>query len=171
LRYYYFDASVLVKAYLWETGTNDVRQVLHDTRTAPPRALVVTSTLAHAEVASAVSRRERAGEITKEEANGIWERLRVDFEAALLPYMMVKPRQAVVSHAAALTRAHRLRALDALHLATGIDLRREAPPGTSFHFASADRRLSVAALSESFDLFDPRSPVPAGTGSPVAPSE
>ena len=28
MRYYYFDASVLVKAYLWEVGTADVRAVL-----------------------------------------------------------------------------------------------------------------------------------------------
>jgi predicted nucleic acid-binding protein len=36
LRYYYFDASVLVKAYLWETGTDDVREVLNESRAAPP---------------------------------------------------------------------------------------------------------------------------------------
>jgi predicted nucleic acid-binding protein len=88
----------------------------------------------------------------------------VDFEAALLPYTLVKPRKDIVSRAAALTRAHELRALDALHLATGMRLRRETPPGATFHFASADRRLSVAAALEAFDVFDPRSrfrPAPA----------
>jgi predicted nucleic acid-binding protein len=171
LRYYYFDASVLVKAYLWEMGTDDVRQVLRDTRAAPPRAHVATSSLAFVEVASAIARRERAGGITEEESNGIRDRLRLDFEAALVPYTLLKPRQVVLGRAAALTRAHRLRALDALHLATGIGFRSETPPGSSFHFASADRRLNVAALSEAFDVFDPRSPVPPGTGSAVAPAE
>ncbi|HEX8358542.1 MAG TPA: type II toxin-antitoxin system VapC family toxin [Longimicrobium sp.] len=171
MRYYYFDASVLVKAYLWETGPDDVRQVLRDTRAAPPRAHVATSSLAFVEVASAVSRRDRAGEISHEEANGIRDRLRNDFESALVPYSLVKPRQVVLGRAAALTRAHRLRALDALHLATGIGFRSETPAEASFHFASADRRLSIAALSESFDVFDPQSPVPPGTGSPVAPAE
>jgi predicted nucleic acid-binding protein len=110
LRYYYFDASVLVKAYLWETGTDDVREVLNESRAAPPRARVVTSSLAFAEVASAVSRRARAGKITRAEANAIWQRLGWDFEAALLPYTLVKPRKDIVSRAAALTRAHELRA-------------------------------------------------------------
>jgi hypothetical protein len=38
------------------------------------------------------------------------------------------------------------------------------PTGATFHFASADRRLSVAAALEAFDVFDPRSrfrPAPA----------
>ncbi len=169
MRYYYFDASVLVKAYLWETGTADVHRLLRDAWAAPPRTHVVTSSLAFVEVASAVSRRERAGEITAEEANAIRERLRNDFEAALIPYTVVKPRRVVVNRAAALTRDHHLRALDAIHLATGIGFRRETPPEAAFHFASADRRLNAAAVSEAFVVFDPRSPVPPGTDGLVAP--
>jgi predicted nucleic acid-binding protein len=170
VRYYYFDASVLVKAYFWEVGTEDVRQVLHDTRAEPPRAQVVTSRLAFVEVASAVSRRERAGELTAQEANEIWVRLRNDFGATLLPYVVLEPRPGVAARAAALTRVHHLRALDALHLATGIGLRRRAPRGVSLHFASSDRRLNAAAAQENFEVFDPQSPVPPGTGSPVAPA-
>lgn len=38
--YYYFDASVLVKAYLWEAGTDEVRRVVRDARADPPLARI-----------------------------------------------------------------------------------------------------------------------------------
>ena len=168
--YYYFDASVLVKAYLWEVGTEDVRQVLRGVRAAPPRLRVATSSVAFAEAASAVSRRSFARELTENEADEIWNRLVDDFGGPELPYLLLEPRLDVVGRAAELARRHRLRALDAIHLATGLVARQEASGGT-FRFASADKRLNAAALSEAFDVFDPRSPVPPGTGSAVAPAE
>lgn len=168
---YYFDASVLVKAYFWEVGTDDVRQVLREVRAAPPRMQVATSSIAFAEAASAVARRRFARQLTEDEADEIWNRLLMDFAGPELPYHLVEPRLDVVGRAAELARRHRLRALDAIHLATGIAARRRAPSGASFHFASSDRRLTAAAVSEAFDVFDPRSPVPPGTGSPVAPAE
>ena len=171
MRYYYFDASVLVKAYIWEVGTEDVRQVLETMRTVPPQTRIVTSRLAFLEVASAISRRRAAGEFTEEQANEIRERLRDDFGNDLLPFTVVESRPGLVNRAAELTREHRLRALDALHLATGIAARRRAPPGASFRFASADRRLNAAALAEFLDVFDPRSPIPPGASTPLAPDE
>ena len=63
----------------------------------------------------------------------------------------------------------RLRAIDAIHLATGMEARRNVPSGVSFRFASADRRLNAAAVSELFDVFDPRSPIPPGASTPVVP--
>ncbi len=167
---YYFDASVLVKAYFWEVGTDDVRRMLREVRAAPSGLQVATSSIAFAEAASAVARRRFARELTEGEADEIWNRLLRDFDGPELPYHLVEPRLDVVGGAADLARRHRLRALDAIHLATGIAARRRAPSGVRFHFASSDRRLSAAALQESFQVFDPRSPVPPGTSSPVAPA-
>jgi hypothetical protein len=167
VRYYYFDASVLVKAYLWEVGTEDVRGVLSSTAT--PEVRIVTSRLAFVEVASAVSRRRMDGELTEDEANGIWDRLQEDFGDLTAVYDLTDPDPGVVDRAAELTRHHRLRAIDALHLASGMIARRETPSGASFRFASADVRLSAAAAAEHFDVFDPRSPIPPGTSTPVAP--
>lgn len=167
MKYYYFDASVLVKAYLWEVGTEDVREVLRDVRNAPPSSTVVTSSIAFVEAVSAVSRRAFVGEITADQAAGVWQRLLSDFGE----YTVVEPRLAVLQDAAALTRRHRLRALDAIHLATGLTVRADVPAGADFRFASADRRLNVAATAELFDVFNPDSPVPPGTSTPVTPSE
>ncbi|HEX8672135.1 MAG TPA: type II toxin-antitoxin system VapC family toxin [Longimicrobium sp.] len=167
MKYYYFDASVLVKAYLWEVGTEDVREVLRDVRTAPPSSTVVTSSIAFVEAVSAVSRRAFAGEITADEAKDVWQRLLSDFGE----YTVVEPELALLQGAAGLTRRHRLRALDAIHLATGLTVRADIPVGADFRFASTDRRLNVAATAELFDVFNPDSPVPPGTSTPVTPSE
>jgi predicted nucleic acid-binding protein len=167
VKYYYFDASVLVKAYFWEEGTEDVRQVLRELWAAPADTRVITSSLAFVEAVSAVSRRAFGGEITEDEAEEVWKRLVLDFG----DYVVLEPKQDLVFRAAELTRRHRLRAIDAIHLATGMAARRHAAPWADFRFASADRRLNVAATAELFDVFNPSTPVPPGTSTPVTPSE
>lgn len=167
MKYYYFDASVLVKAYFWEEGTEDVRQVIRDLAAQPAVARVVTSRLAFVEAVSAVSRRTFAAEITKEQAEEVWDRLVADFAS----YDVLEPTPRLVERAAELTRRHRLRALDAIHLATGLTVRTDVPTGAIIRFGSADRRLNVAATAEQFDVFNPSTPVPPGTSTPVTPSE
>lgn len=167
MKYYYFDASVLVKAYFWEEGTEDVRQVMREVWAAPADTRVLTSRIAFVEAVSAVSRRTLVGEITEEQAEEVWSRVVADFAG----YVIVEPKPRLVKRAAELTRRHRLRALDAIHLASGLAARRQAPALVDFQFGSADRRLNVAATAESFDVFNPSTPVPPGTSTPVTPSE
>jgi len=167
VKYYYFDASVLVKAYFWEEGSEDVRQVMRDVSAKPASARVVTSRIAFVEAVSALSRRTFVGEITEEQAEEVWDRLVADFA----DYYVLEAKPRLVERAAELTRRHRLRALDAIHLATGLAARRRAPAWAEFQFGSADRRLNVAATAESFDVFNPSTPVPPGTSTPVTPSE
>lgn len=167
--FYYFDASVLVKAYLWEVGTEDVRQVLRDVRAASPRARIITSSIAYAEAMSAVSRREMAGKLTAREATKIENRLRADFIGPVLPYVILEPRRPMVHHAADLARQHRLRALDAIHLASALAVRFNTPGGVRFHIGSADQRLNVAATNESLSIFNPQTAIPSGLVTSVAP--
>jgi hypothetical protein len=167
VRYYYFDASVLVKAYFWEEGTEVVRQVIRDLSAESSGTRVATSRIAFVEAVSAVSRRTFAGEITPEQAEEVWNRIATDFAG----YHLLEPKPRLLERAAELTRRHRLRAIDAIHLATGLAARRQAPAWVDFQFGSADRRLNVAATAELFDVFNPESPVPPGTSTPVTPSE
>ncbi|HLM67495.1 MAG TPA: type II toxin-antitoxin system VapC family toxin [Longimicrobium sp.] len=167
--YYYLDASVLVKAYVWEVGTVDVLRVLRDARATAARARVITSRIAFTEAMSAVSRREAAGELTRADANVLEARLRADFTGPVLPYVVLDSGRSLVHHAADLTRRHRLRALDAIHLATSMAARFNAPAGMNFHFGSADRRLNAAAVREGLTIFDPQAVIPTGTGTPIAP--
>ena len=167
--YYYFDASVLVKAYVWEVGTEDVRQVLYDARAQLARARVITSRIVHAEATSAVSRREAAGELTPAEATRLEARLRGDFTGPVLPYVVLDSGRALIHHAADLTRRHRLRALDAIHLASALAARFTTPAGVTFHFGSADRRLNTAAANEGLTIFDPQTPIPTSVTTAIAP--
>ncbi|MBW3570220.1 MAG: type II toxin-antitoxin system VapC family toxin [Gemmatimonadetes bacterium] len=167
--FYYFDTSVLAKAYIWEVGTEDVRKVLGQLRAAPARARIITSRVAFAEAMSAVSRREYAGELTPREATEIATRLQGDFAGPVLPYVVIDAGSAIVHHAADLARQHRLRALDAIHLATGLAARFNTRGGIGFHFGSADQRLNRAAVSEGLAIFNPQSPLPSGILTRVAP--
>jgi predicted nucleic acid-binding protein len=165
----YFDASVLVKSYIWELGTEDVRQVLRDARAATPSARIITSRIAYAEAMSAAARREAARQLTQREATEVANRLQADFGGPVLPYVVLDPGPAIVHHAADLARQHRLRALDAIHLATALAARFNTSRRISFHFASADQRLNLAASNESLTILNPQAPIPAGLVSPVAP--
>ena len=167
--YFYLDASVLVKAYVWETGTADLIQILREARERPARARVLTSRVAFVEGMSALSRREAGGFLTRAQAAQLATRLTADFIGSALPYAVLQVATPVVHHAADLARRHRLRALDAIHLATGLAARYNAPAIATFHFGSADHRLSSAAVLEQLGIFDPRTPVPSSAGSPVAP--
>ena len=170
MEYYYFDASVVVKAYLWEVGTEDVLQVLRDSRADPPRARVITSRIAYTEAMSAAARREFNRELTASEADEISKRLLADFSGPVLPKVVLEPGITLIHHAAELTRQYRLRALDAIHLATALAARYSVPAGVHFQFASADARLNSAAKYESLDVFNPQSPVPAHRTGSVAPA-
>jgi predicted nucleic acid-binding protein len=167
--FYYFDASVLVKGYIWEIGTEDVRQVLREARSATPSARIITSRIAYAEAMSAVSRREAARHLTPREATEIANRLQADFGGPVLPFLVLDPGPAIVHHAADLARQHRLRALDAIHLATALAARFNTPRRISFQFGSADQRLNLAARNESLAVFNPQAPIPAGLVSSVTP--
>lgn len=167
--FYYFDASALVKAYVWEAGTDDVRQVLREARAASPAARIITSRIAYAEAMSAVFRRESARQGTQAEASEIANRLQADFAGPVAPYVVLDPGRAIIHHAADLARQHRLRALDAIHLATGLAARFGTPSRISFQFGSADQRLNLAASQEGLSIFNPQAPIPAGVLGSVAP--
>lgn len=167
--FYYFDASALVKAYIWEVGTEDVRQVLREARAAIPTARILTSRIAYAEIMSAVSRRESAHQLTPKEAAEVAHRLQVDFAGPVLPYVVLDATRAVIHYAAGIARQHRLRALDAIHLATALAARFNTPSRISFHLASADQRLNHAASGEGLSIFNPQAPIPAGIIGSIAP--
>jgi hypothetical protein len=118
---------------------------------------------------SAVTRREAAGKLTASEAAQIENRLRADFIGPVLPYVILDPGRPMVHHAADVTRQHRLRALDAIHLASALAVRFNTPSGISFHFGSADQRLNAAATNESLSVFNPQAPIPPGVVTAVAP--
>lgn len=158
MTYYYFDSSVLVKAYITEPGSDSVREILQQARAAEPTARVIVSILAYTEAASAVSRREAAGELSRRQANQLMRHLTQDFEGDRRPYEIIDVTGGIAHHAPVLARTHRLRAYDAIQLATALAARAATPEGIEFVFATTDNALYEAAQAEGFVMLDLAAP-------------
>lgn len=136
----YADSSAVVKCYLDEPGSARMRRV---------RRLVV-SRLARVEVPSAIWRRARLGSLPAERAAALVADFEHDF-AGIGPgrtMLVVGPAVALLADAAGLVRTHRLRACDAVQLASALAARTAAPEVDTFAVADAD--LAAAAVAEGF---------------------
>ncbi len=131
----YYDASALVKRYVEEPGSASVRKWLSSGTPATARYSLV-------EIASALSRRAREGDLSRREADRLLAAVEEDAGGLLL----VELHPGVEARARALTAAHPLRAGDALQLASCLHLR-EGGAG-AVEFVGWDRRLAAAARAE-----------------------
>ena len=129
----YLDTSALVKLCVAEPGSALVAALWDGAD------LVVTSRLADAEVRAVLAGGRRAGRLDDEaaaEALAAWERLWPGLHVLEL-------REAVTTSAAALVGRHPLRAADALHLASALELR-----SPDLVVAAWDEHLAAAARAE-----------------------
>ena len=129
----YLDTSALVKLCVDEPGSA-LAVALWD-----GADLVVTSRLADAEVRAVLAAGRRAGrldEVTAAEALAAWERLWPGLHVLEL-------RESVTASAAVLVGRHPLRAADALHLASALELR-----SPDLVVAAWDEHLAAAARAE-----------------------
>jgi predicted nucleic acid-binding protein len=133
----YVDSNALVKRYVSDTGAAWVTQLCE---TQP----VVVSILAIPEVASALARRARAGELTAAQRDTIFHQLLADTHS----YIVVSLHKTIVQRAARLLLTAssapepiRLRTLDALHLSSA-----------QWTFARARRRGIATGVFVSADL-------------------
>lgn len=129
----YLDTSALLKAFIAEEGTADVRSWM---QAADVQA---SSALAALEVASALARLSREGA-----AKAAIAKARAAFEAAWKDFAQVDVDE-VLGHAARLVSQHPLRSLDAIHLASALRIQESGHP---VEFACFDDRLSAAARLE-----------------------
>jgi predicted nucleic acid-binding protein len=148
---YFFDSSALVKRYLAEVGTAWVRGLVDPFASNT----VWIAELTEVEIASAVAARQRA-------PRGISRRVR-DATIALLSlhcsseYRLVALNRPILDTAIDLTQRHRLRAYDAVQLATALAtntaLLTAGLPAPIF--IAADSDLIAAARAEGLDADDP----------------
>lgn len=136
------DSSAIVKLYVDEVGSNLVRSW--------PGPLMVAGVTA-TEVAAALWRKHRVGELLASQARLLVETAQADLhgstdEVPMLP-IVVSPR--IVDHATELVARHPLRAYDAIQLATALAVREVASVG---EFLAFDRDLCSAAAREGFDV-------------------
>lgn len=134
----YLDTSSFLKLFFNEEHSEKVRQWIDDA------ALVSVSRIGYPEAMSAVERRFRAGDLTREDRGRTIRRITEDWNTVLAVDFDEK-------EAARLALKHGLRALDALHLASARLLTaEESEDGVAF--SSFDVRLNQAARAEGFHV-------------------
>jgi predicted nucleic acid-binding protein len=136
----YLDTSALVKLYAVEDG-RDL------TRTAIARAeLVASSLIVYVETRSAFARKHRMGQISA----GELQSQHTEFEHDWLLMHRLAVDEATVHQAGAFAEEYRLKAYDALHLASADHLR--AALGVAVTFACFDVALNAAAQTLGFPV-------------------
>jgi uncharacterized protein len=131
----YFDAGALAKRYVREKGTLKVQRLLS-------KGIPATSRLSAVELVSALMRRLREGTLSEEECDRALAGLESDITAMLL----VEFTPEVVVRAQLLLRRHRLRAGDAIQLASSLHLQDALEAEVTF--VAFDERLMTAARLE-----------------------
>jgi len=132
---YFLDTSALVKRYVAEPGSTQVRSLFGR------RKRVAISRLAWAEVAAATARRAREGTLSLEQRERIVTRLEQD----LSTLTVVEIRAATLASVPGLCARHPLRAYDAVQLAAALVLRQAA---SAVDFWTTDAALGMAARGE-----------------------
>jgi predicted nucleic acid-binding protein len=130
---YFLDASALVKAYVREAGTEDVRKLL--------RRTLAVSAISLVEVTSAIRRRAREGAVSQPHADAAAAAVRADIREM----WMVEARRPVLEVAADLVGRHPLRAYDAVQLASALTLVKRIRAVT---FVCSDALLTETARNE-----------------------
>ncbi len=135
----YFDASALAKRYVRETGSADVARWFREAKPA-------TSRLAWIEIASTAARRVRDGTMTPARAARV-ERA-ADAESGSV--IVVELTESCATEARRAARRHGLRAGDAVHLASALELGQHAR--RAVEFVCYDVRLAAAARAEGLSV-------------------
>ncbi len=144
---YFLDTSTVLKRYVQETGTAWVQTLAAPT--VRHSLFVVRITLA--ETVAAITRRERGGSITPQDAATAVADFQLDFARQ---YRIVEVSAGLVAQAATLARRHGLRGYDAVQLAAVLEIHATDP---SMTLLSADVELNTAALAEGLSVDDPNS--------------
>ncbi len=135
----YLDTSSLVKLYIDEEFSAQLRQVVDDAE------VIATSRVAYAEAMAAFARRMREKDLNRETFDQVKNALAEDW-----------PRYAVIEvdeiAAGRLAAKHGLRGFDAIHLSAALSMLYR-PRGLQVIFSSFDLKLNAAAQKEGFPIY------------------
>ena len=137
----YFDSSALVKRYVRESGSKRVLALLEE-------ATPATSRYSSVEIASAFARRCREGRLN----DALRHRLLRNLDEDLDSFYLVEIVPEVVRTARDLLGRSRLRAADALQLASSLELQRRLQ--SPVRFVAFDRDLNETARREGVEVID-----------------
>lgn len=143
---FFLDTSALVKLYVREPGSEAMIALVTSDE---GHALAILS-ITGLELRSALRRRERAGDVSSEDAERVIERSTSDFERR---YERVRVNDRLIERASSLVDRHSLRAYDALQLAGCLEWKGSGRADAAF--VCSDSRLLEAAVAESLATLDP----------------
>jgi predicted nucleic acid-binding protein len=132
----YLDTSALVKIYVQETRSADVRE------NAKQAEGLATSRIAYAEARAAFARKRREHGLSRADYRSVVDDLDQDWD----DYFIVDVSEGLVRAAGSLAENHALRGADAIHLASAMTLGKHM--GESVMFMCFDGRLASAARKE-----------------------
>ena len=113
---HYLDSSALVKRYAAERGTGWVETLCDD-----PASAVVIAHIGLVEIAAALAGKQRGGYLTSAHYEQLLAELMLDAQSQ---HVLVRVTESIVDEAVELTRRHRLRGYDAVHLASALSVNR-----------------------------------------------
>ncbi|MDH4153558.1 MAG: type II toxin-antitoxin system VapC family toxin [Nitrospira sp.] len=133
---YYWDTSALVKQFIREAGTDEALALRAD---APPHA---TATIAYTETFSAFRRRVREASLNEPHYHEVVRRFIQEWSA----YVRINLDDSILGRSRTLLERYPLRTLDAIHLASAIELQEQLHEPSIL--ISADTQLLRAAMAE-----------------------
>lgn len=132
----YLDTSALVKLYIEEPGSSEVRALVGAAQ------IIATSRVAYVEAWAGFARKFREGELSREE----YSQMVKDLERDWKNYFIVEVSESVARLGGELTDKHPLRGFDAIHLTSALLLKNRTRSEVSF--SCFDDRLKAAAQAE-----------------------
>ena len=130
----YLDTSSLVKLYVSEAGSEDVRRLVGDAN------VVATSVVAYTETRAALARLRRDGALTASQLTAA----KRAFEEQWSTYLALAASHSLCRTAGDLAEKYGLRGFDSIHLASFGEVAGRAGVAAT-RFSSFDVRLNVAA--------------------------
>ena len=147
---FFCDTSALVKRYVSETGSLWLTATIHPNLNQ--RIYIAQITVV--EMVSAITRREKGGSTTRQEAVNALIQFEQDWKTEIT---VIDLSANLVDDAVALARQYALRGYDAVQLATALEVhnQRKTLGLSTLTLLSADTDLNTAAVSESLVVDNP----------------
>lgn len=132
----YLETSNLVKLYVKEAGSEDVKKAIEESDA------VATSMVSYVEARAAFARKLREKDLSSEK----YETIKADLERDWDSLFVLNLTEALAKAAGDLSEKHALRGYDAIHLASALELKGAVTAPVLF--SSADEKLCEAARRE-----------------------
>lgn len=146
---YYFDSSALVKRYAAEAGTDWITALC-----TSENSVQAIASIGLVEIAAALSSKQRSGFLTSEDCDRLLAELVQDAQDS---YLLISIDEVIIHRAITLTRRHKLRGYDAVHLACALALQQILLSGEELPLTivTADHDLLKAAAAEGLATENP----------------